>query len=145
MLLYARTSELGMRRIGVRLDELGGPDALALCAFVLVLTGLLVKAAAVPFHFWLPDAHAVAPTPVCMLLSGVMVELGSYGVWRVYHTVFAGPGGIPAPDAERVLVTIGVLTALIGAVMCWQQRHVKRLLAFPPSPTPVSSSSVSGC
>lgn len=49
---------------------------------------------------------------------------------RAYHTIFAGPGGIPAADAERVLVTIGVLTALIGAVMCWQQRHVKRLLAY---------------
>jgi multicomponent Na+:H+ antiporter subunit D len=130
VLLYSRTGELGMRQIGERLDEHGGPDALTLCAFALVLTGLLVKAAAVPFHFWLPDAHAVAPTPVCMLLSGVMVELGAYGVWRVYHTVFAGPGGIPAPDAERALVTLGVLTALVGAVMCWQQRHVKRLLAY---------------
>lgn len=130
VLLYARTGELGMRQIGQRLDAHGGPDALTLCAFVLVLTGLLTKAAAVPFHFWLPDAHAVAPTPVCMLLSGIMVELGAYGVWRVYHTIFAGPGGIPAPDAERALVTLGVLTALIGAVMCWQQRHVKRLLAY---------------
>ncbi|MGW4223211.1 complex I subunit 5 family protein [Streptomyces bauhiniae] len=129
-LLYARTGELGMSAIGRRLDAQGGADALVLAAFVLVLTGLLIKAAAVPFHFWLPDAHAVAPTPVCMLLSGVMVELGVYGVGRVYWLVFAGPGGIPAPDARRALVALGVLTALVGALMCWLQRHVKRLLAY---------------
>lgn len=132
-LLYARTGELALTQIGRGLDSAavhGGPDALTLAGFVLVLTGLLVKAAAVPFHFWLPDAHAVAPTPVCMLLSGVMVELGTYGVWRVYGTVFSGPGGVPAADAERVLLVLGTLTALTGAVMCWFQRHVKRQLAF---------------
>ncbi|KUF12971.1 complex I subunit 5 family protein [Streptomyces silvensis] len=129
-LLYARTGQLGMEAIGARLDARGGPDALVLAAFVLLLTGLLVKAAAVPFHFWLPDAHAVAPTPVCMLLSGVMVELGVYGAGRVYWTVFAGPGGVPAADAERALVALGAVTAVVGAVMCWQQRHVKRLLAY---------------
>ncbi|MET7378024.1 complex I subunit 5 family protein [Streptomyces sp. NPDC005526] len=129
-LLYARTGELSLVKIGRGLDAHGGPDALTLAAFVLVLTGLLVKAAAVPFHFWLPDAHAVAPTPVCMLLSGVMVELGAYGVWRVYGTVFSGPGGVPAGDFTRALVALGVLTAAVGAVMCWYQRHIKRLLAY---------------
>ncbi|MBL1089318.1 MULTISPECIES: complex I subunit 5 family protein [Streptomyces] len=131
-LLYAHTGELGFAQIGSALagSPGGAPDALLIAAFTLVVTGLLVKAAAVPFHFWLADAHAVAPTPVCMLMSGVMVELGLYGTARVYWTVFAGPGGLPAPDVHRALLALGVLTAVLGALMCWQQRHLKRLLAY---------------
>ncbi|SEK46367.1 complex I subunit 5 family protein [Streptacidiphilus jiangxiensis] len=128
-LLYARTGELGMAQIGRHLAG-HSADALIVVAFVLVLTGLLVKGAMAPFHFWLPDAHAVAPTPVCMLLSGVMVELGVYGAARVYWTLFSGPGGIPAHAMRDVLTSTGVVTALLGAVMCWQQRHIKRMLAF---------------
>ncbi len=128
-LLYARTGELGFAQIG---QKLAGhrTDALLVTAFVLVLTGPLVKAAVAPFHFWLPDAHAVAPSPVSMLLSGVMVELGVYGVARLYWVVFAGPGGIGAAAFRDTFLALGVLTALVGATMCWQQRHLKRLLAF---------------
>ncbi|WEO99517.1 complex I subunit 5 family protein [Streptomyces sp. FXJ1.172] len=128
-LVYARTGELGFAQIGVRLAA-HRPDTLTAVAFVLVVTGLLVKAAVVPLHFWLPDAHSVAPTPVCMLLSGVMVELAVYGTARVYWVVFSGPHSIAQPHLRAVFVAAGVLTALVGAVMCWQQRHLKRLLAF---------------
>ncbi|GHD98493.1 hypothetical protein GCM10010339_05890 [Streptomyces alanosinicus] len=128
-LVYARTGELGLAQIGAQLAR-HRPDALLSVAFVLIVTGLLVKAAVVPLHFWLPDAHSVAPTPVCMLLSGVMVELGVYGTARVYWVVFSGPHGITHAHLRAVFVATGVLTALVGAVMCWQQRHLKRLLAF---------------
>ncbi|WP_405783212.1 complex I subunit 5 family protein [Streptomyces sp. NBC_00859] len=128
-LLYARTGELGMAQISSHLSG-HRADPLLVTAFVLVTTSMLVKAAIVPFHFWLPDAHAVAPTPVCMLMSGVMVELGVYGTVRIYHVVFAGQHGIPPDAFEHTMVAAGAVTGVVGAVMCWQQRHLKRLLAF---------------
>ncbi|WP_435175254.1 complex I subunit 5 family protein [Actinacidiphila sp. bgisy145] len=128
-LLYARTGELDLAALGTALAG-HRADLLTVTGFVLVVTAMLVKGAVVPFHFWLPDAHAVAPTPVCMLLSGVMVELGVYGVGRVYWTVFSGPGGVPHEVFRHTFTALGVLTALVGAVMCWQQRHLKRMLAY---------------
>src|SRR5437763_1193193 len=122
-----RTGGLSLAAIG---RSLAGhpPDGLVIVAFVLVTTGFLVKAAVVPFHFWLADAHAVAPTPICVLSSGVMVGLGVYGVTRVYWTVFSDT--ITPPHLRGLLVAVGVVTAVIGAVMCLGQHHLKRLLAF---------------
>jgi multicomponent Na+:H+ antiporter subunit D len=126
-ILYSRFGQLGLPQLGEMLHR-HRPDALIIVAFVLILTGFLVKAAMVPFHFWLADAHAVAPSPVCVLFSGVMVELGLYGAARVYWVVFSGT--IPHADVTRAFVVFGALTAALGAVMCFMQRHLKRLLAY---------------
>jgi multicomponent Na+:H+ antiporter subunit D len=127
-MLYSRTGALNMAQIGRSLS--GQTDILVVTAFVFILCGFYVKAAAFPFHFWLADAHAVAPTPVCILFSGVMVELGVYAVARVYWGVVDGPFSSHRWALTAVLLAVGALTALLGAVMCFMQRHIKRLLAF---------------
>ncbi len=126
--LYAHTGALNMAQIGAALSR-HPPSGVVVVAFLLVITGLLTKGSIVPFHFWLADAHAVAPTPVCVLFSGVMVELGLYGVARVYWSIFAGALGHRGA-VTSLFLALGTLTAIVGAVYCYRQRHVKRLLAF---------------
>lgn len=127
-MLYARTGALNMAQIGRSFA--GHPDALLVTAFALICCGFLVKGAVLPFHFWLADAHAVAPTPVCILFSGVMVELGVYAVARIYWGIFDHPFGANRPAITAVLLAMGTATAIVGALMCFGQRHIKRLLAF---------------
>ncbi len=128
-LLYARTGALNLAQIGAALDG-HQADPLVIVAMVLLFVGFLTKAAAVPLHFWSADAHAVAPTPVCVLFSGVMAGLGLYAVARVYWTVFAGVLSPHVDELRAILIALGTVTALWGAIMCYTQRHLKRLLAF---------------
>src|SRR3954470_16597027 len=128
-LLYGRTGALNLAQIGRTLAE-GPADGLVVVSYALVAGGLLIKAAAVPFHFWTADAYAVAPTPIGLLLGGAFSELGLFGLARVHWTVFHD---VLAPDEPRlraILVGLGVVTALAGAVMCAAQHHLKRMLAF---------------
>lgn len=127
-LLYARTGALNLLQIGQGLGA--HSDALIVAAWALLMTGFLVKASIVPFQFWLADAHAAAPTPACILFSGAMVELGLYAVARVHWTVFAPALAGSASAIHGMLIVVGVVTALLGAAMCFSQHHIKRLLAF---------------
>jgi multicomponent Na+:H+ antiporter subunit D len=128
-LLYGRTGSLNLAQMGRALGH-DRPDGLLIVAFTLIVVGFLIKAAIVPFHFWLADAYAVAPAPVCALFAGVMLECGLLGIARVYWTAFEGPFASHANDVRMVLVWLGLVTALLGAVMCFLQRHLKRLLAY---------------
>ena len=127
-LLYGRTGALNLAQLGQSLA--GGPaDGLVVVAFLLLMTGFFVKAAVVPFHFWLADAYALAPTVVGVLFAGVVSELGLYAVARVYWTVFSGPlEGIEG--LRGVMLAGAVATALVGGVMCVLQRHLARMLAY---------------
>ncbi|MGH9070818.1 MAG: complex I subunit 5 family protein [Acidimicrobiales bacterium] len=128
-LVYARTGALNLAAIG---HALAGhhADGLVVVSFALLMGGFMVKAAVVPFHFWLPDAYGTAPIPVCVLFSGVMSELGLFAVARVWDTIYSGLGGGVEHRLQLVLVGLGIITALVGPVMALAQVNVKRMLAF---------------
>ncbi len=130
-LLYGRTGALNLAQIGVALRAAHGHGGgLVIVAFGLIASGFFVKAAIIPFHFWLADAYTSAPTPVCILFAGVMSEMGLYGLARVYWTVFAGPLGGHTAAVRLILVVLGSVTAIGGGVMCVLQHLPKRLMAF---------------
>lgn len=92
----------------------------------LVIVGFGVKAAIVPFHTWLPDAHSAAPSPISAMLSGVMVQTGAYALARVLLLVFSSM----QPAWQMTLAVFAVLTMFGGNIMALLQNDLKRLLAF---------------
>jgi len=127
-LLYARSGSLDYLLIGRTVGH-AGADPVVLGGFCLIAVALLTKGACVPFHFWLADAHSVAPSPVSVIFSGVMVSVALFGLSKLVVLVFGGNPDIL--DLVRgALIWIGAATAVIGALTAWTQRHLKRLLAF---------------
>jgi hydrogenase-4 component B len=91
----------------------------------LALVGFGLKAGLVPLHFWLPGAHASAPSHVSGLMSGVMIKTGIYGLLRVISLV----GGVPAWWGWAVLA-LGILSGVLGVLWALAQHDLKRLLAY---------------
>ena len=127
-LLYGRLGSLDMPTLGERAAAAGG-DPVLLAAFCLLAVALLIKGATVPFHFWLPDAHAVAPSPVSMIFSGAMVAMGIFGLSRLTWNIFAHAGTV-ADQAHGVLLWLGAISTVVGGMVALAQRHLKRMLAF---------------
>lgn len=97
-----------------------------LIAFVFVLVGFGTKAGLAPMHFWLPDAHSQAPSPVSAVLSGVLLNTALYGILRIYTIVNAALDGKAAP----YLIFFGLFSIAITVPFMLVQHDVKRMLAY---------------
>lgn len=127
-LLYARTGTFDFATMG-RAVARTGSDPVLTGGFVLVASALLTKAAILPFHLWLADAHAVAPSPVSVIFSSAMVSLALFGLAKLVAQVFSGEPQVMAL-VRGLLLWLGLATALVAGLTAFAQRHLKRLLAF---------------
>ncbi|MFX0167778.1 MAG: NuoM family protein [Candidatus Hodarchaeota archaeon] len=93
---------------------------------VLLTIGFAVKMAIFPLHTWLPDAHAEAPTPISVILSGVMIETAAYAIIRILMTFM-----LPAYGSfSTILMFFGLITMIYGGIMALAQKDTKRLFAY---------------
>jgi multicomponent Na+:H+ antiporter subunit D len=124
-LLYANHGALNVGQLHGALA--GHAHTADMVALALLICGFATKAGLVPFHAWLPDAHTAAPGPVSALFSGLMVNLGVVAIVRVALQVFGPVGGRPVLG---LLMGLGVVSAILGAVMALAQDDLKRLLGY---------------
>ena len=94
--------------------------------FALFLIGFLVKLPSFPFHTWLPDAHVQAPTPISMILAGVLLKIGGYGLIRLAWPL--APLGAQA--LAPLVAGLGVFSIIYGALAAMAQTDFKKLVAY---------------
>jgi len=107
------------------ISHTGFSPFLAGIIFLLALFGFGVKAGLIPIHIWLPHAHPAAPSHVSAVLSGVMIKMGIYGICRVIWTV-----GVFPDWCGYLLLTVGVVSGVMGVLYALGQHELKRLLAY---------------
>ena len=100
--------------------------AIQIPVFLALLVGFGVKMPIVPFHTWLPDAHVEAPTAGSVLLAGVLLKMGAYGIIRIGIEFM--PGG--AEHWAWLMTVIGVVSIIYGAILCLAQTDFKRMVAY---------------
>jgi multicomponent Na+:H+ antiporter subunit D len=101
-------------------------NALITLAVSVFLAGLFMKAGVMPFHGYLPDAYASAPAPVSILLAGVVTKtLGVYTAMRIVLDIFGFSASL-----KSILLCVGLVSAIFGALAAMGQKDLKRLLAY---------------
>jgi NADH-quinone oxidoreductase subunit M len=94
--------------------------------FILFFIGFIVKLPSFPFHTWLPDAHVEAPTPISMILAGILLKIGGYGLIRLAWPL--APAG--AYSWGYFVAALGVFSILYGALVAMAQTDFKKLVAY---------------
>lgn len=97
-----------------------------LIAFLALLIGFAIKLPAVPFHTWLPDAHVEAPTPISVVLAGILLKVGAYGIIRICYGIF--PEG--AVYYAEFIGIMGLVAILYGALNALAMKDLKKMIAF---------------
>lgn len=122
-LIYNALGTLDLQLITARLT----PAPLLLTGLGLMISGLLIKAALFPVHFWLPPAHADAPAPVSAVLSGLVVTVAYITVFRLW---FAGFHTIAPTAVPRLMGLLGAAGIVWGGLLALRQTRLKRVLAY---------------
>jgi len=125
-IVYNVTGQLNWAKIAQAVQGAGGPSLPLAVALAFFLMGFGLKAAMVPFHAWLPDAHPAAPAPISAMLSGVLIKAcGVYAVARIVFSVFGA-----TETFGWVLAVMGVASMALGSLLMLVQADFKRLLAY---------------